>query len=1322
MTSSHSNRWTRAIGIALLLGSATLLQAATPPELINFQGVLRDGDGNPAGGSFGMRFVFYDDTGGAPPCPASGGTLLLIDEHAAVQVSQGLFNVGLGSGIVTPGTATTLAEVFRDHAEVHVEIVVGTETLCPRVRVISAAYSMNSDHLDGKDAAEFLDTSSTSQVKTGDLTVADLQVGGRLTIAGGAPAAGRVLTSDGSGLARWQEPQGSVLGALADRLGAPDPSSLPFAELGTFDCSGGNSATLSFSVDAVNLGDVVGFVGSDRISAPYDYLIAIETTGPVSPEAQIGQPGRLTLQRAGGTTTFSGRITEFGLAAHSGAVPTYVARLEPGAVDLERTTDHRIFSSMHAAEILQTLLNESGLSNFEDRLVATPEPFQMAIQYNESSLGFISRLLEEEGIHYHFEEGASTERLVYGDTNAAFAAVPGSFNYHGDMLDPGTGEEFLSTFHARTRQFTGKASVGGYDFTNPTGPISQGATEPGGTGEFYEFVEAGLTTPTAGVRARKLLDREQVRRSEHTGTGNVAHLKAGHLFTLNDLTPAGLGGSYAVTGITHFARRDPSHTCINYGNVFTAVPSATVYAPPRRTPKPRVHGPITAKVTGPAGEEIYTDEYGRVKVQFHWDREGSSDENSSAWIRVATPTGKTDRDMFLPQVGTEVLVDFVQGDPSQPVVIGSMYNADHLPLLQLPDNRARTELITDAIRLTDSLVMGSALDVGASLGGDVTAVVNNDLALAVGRDAAVNVSNAFDMQVGANMTLHVGGAADLTVGGNHSVTVGGSLFVNGNTDTAVSTGRDLDFVAGRDVGLAASGKFILQSGSTLLANASAIQLEGDGFVRSMIDDDNNSTLQVASWHHNGSYTGASKLAELQEDGDLRIRGALSQFVAFDIAESFLASEALEPGDLVRLDPQRPGAVRRSTGADDRLVLGVISRHPGVLLGGAPFDPADLESVWGEDLATSYRANRAPLREWALAAHDELRLALADLTADADARQELEARIESVCLERFYADRFAAVTLAGRVPVKVDASYGAIEAGDALAPSPLPGVAMKATRPGLVIGIALEGLSEERGEVLTFIDRGHYSPPDTTEASGISQQPADELELETPDPLDALPTLPGHLRIALDQDADDRARFSILRDAGGGLSQELMRLDEDGNLHLRGALRPSALDLAEYHRVNEPVEPGDVLVVDREEPGVMRRARMESDPAVVGIVSAEPGVLLGSGSTGVAASDPGLAAEIDLAHSLGDRDEEARLRLQLERRFRQTHAPIALSGTVLCKVDAGYGAIRVGDLLTTSATAGHAMGAPEALPGTIIGKALEPLDNGTGLIKVLVMLR
>ena len=217
---------------------------------------------------------------------------------------------------------------------------------------------------------------------------------------------------------------------------------------------------------------------------------------------------------------------------------------------------------------------------------------------------------------------------------------------------------------------------------------------------------------------------------------------------------------------------------------------------------------------------------------------------------------------------------------------------------------------------------------------------------------------------------------------------------------------------------------------------------------------------------------------------------------------------------------------------------------------------------------------------------------------------------------------------------------------------------------------------------------------------------------------------GNLQLVLDRKGDNDARFSIFRDGAldGELGDEVFRVDEAGNVFAKGAFRPSAIDLAEYFALSEPASVGELLVVDPEQPGRYRRARTPQNPAVVGIVSAKPGVLLGSGIERIAAADAELEAQLEEARQLGDEDLEASVWASLQERFRETHAPIALSGTVPCKVDAGYGAIRPGDLLTTSATPGHAMLAGEAVPGTIVGKALEALESGTGTIKVLVMLR
>jgi hypothetical protein len=233
----------------------------------------------------------------------------------------------------------------------------------------------------------------------------------------------------------------------------------------------------------------------------------------------------------------------------------------------------------------------------------------------------------------------------------------------------------------------------------------------------------------------------------------------------------------------------------------------------------------------------------------------------------------------------------------------------------------------------------------------------------------------------------------------------------------------------------------------------------------------------------------------------------------------------------------------------------------------------------------------------------------------------------------------------------------------------------------------------------------------------------EIDDRTADPRTGVQSLAANLQVVLDRGGDDEARFSVFRDGdGGSLGAEVLRVDEEGNLFTKGAVRPAAMDIAELHPVGEPVGAADVLVADREHTGRLMLAREAADGAVVGIVSSEPGVLLGSGLERYAASSPELAAQLDQARQTGDRPAEARLWRAIRSGFEASHAAVALGGTVPCKVDASFGAIVVGDLLTTSTTPGHAMRADDPWPGTVIGKALEPLEMGTGTIRVLVMLR
>ena len=276
------------------------------------------------------------------------------------------------------------------------------------------------------------------------------------------------------------------------------------------------------------------------------------------------------------------------------------------------------------------------------------------------------------------------------------------------------------------------------------------------------------------------------------------------------------------------------------------------------------------------------------------------------------------------------------------------------------------------------------------------------------------------------------------------------------------------------------------------------------------------------------------------------------------------------------------------------------------------------------------------------------------------------------------------------------------------------LAVKATGPGPIVGTALEGLASGQGLIVAFVQRSYLGATLAPTARVGAPSDSEHADAQTPglveNPADA--TTVSRLTAPLTMTASDNLASS----------RDILHVDAEGNIFTRGAFHPAAMDLAEFFSVSESAEAGDVLAIDPQNPGQFRRARQAHDTSVVGIVSETPGVLLGSGIDRIVAADATLAAGLEQARLLGDDLREEELWQELKTRFRETHAPVALSGTVPCKVDAGFGAIRPGDLLTTSPTPGHAMRAGDAVAGTIIGKALEPLEDGTGTIRVLVMMR
>lgn len=473
---------------------------------------------------------------------------------------------------------------------------------------------------------------------------------------------------------------------------------------------------LFFILDDFSLvGPIYAMWGQEGISELFDFYAVVDVVNPTPLDliTTVGASGRITVPDGAGVREIHGIVSQIGLLGQQGVGLRYVVRLQPPIAKLGLVSDYRTHQNQTVPVVLGNRLFDAGFTDWEDRTLDTYPERDFIMQYAETDFSFLSRLLEEEGIFYFFEENATSATLVFADTNSSMPTA-GPINFSAGN-PPGVANSAIVSFQRAAALFSHTATFGSYDFESAVASVRQSVNNVGGTGEIYNFqpaTRAPLTTAEAQRRAQIDAGRAAGSGVPYQGSGNTPKIRAGYRFSLVD--PGGLfDGEYVATRVTHLALTDEQGQHL-YGNRFAAMPSATLFVPPRKTPLPRVRGPVTAVVVGVSGEEWYTDQYGRLKVQFFFDRYGSNDETSSAWIRVAAPVGRlgekySGADSFIDnrvpsvayphqgqneepgnfaanisRIGQEVLVQFLDGDPSLPVITGSLYNGVNIPPLALP--------------------------------------------------------------------------------------------------------------------------------------------------------------------------------------------------------------------------------------------------------------------------------------------------------------------------------------------------------------------------------------------------------------------------------------------------------------------------------------------------------------------------------------------------------------------------------------------------------------------------------------------------------------
>jgi type VI secretion system secreted protein VgrG len=563
---------------------------------------------------------------------------------------------------------------------------------------------------------------------------------------------------------------------------------------------------------------VVRFELAEELSQPYEATITLAAEQlHEPPEAMLGRNAQLVLDRAMPDAPAARRIGGVirrveRLALHRDHHVVRVV-LVPALWTLTHVVDSRIFQDQTAREIVATLLREhlpARDRTFRDDCQRIPARREYCVQYGESVFAFVSRLLEEEAIHYHFEPPASDrahEVLVLTDANEAFRSLDGGASRVAvEFVAAHGGVSHVEAIHrfddARELQPT-SVTLGGYNWTHPDRTLreTQSGQDPTGASReqylapgvlsVYEYDPGAFvyTRDDAGPQAAMRRSELAGRGRRLTGDADVMRFAPGRTLDLHGHADSGLDGAYVLTRVVHRGEapevlhehedeRDPTHRS-RYRCEFDCAPfEPLTLRPARRTPKPRIASVQTATVVGPAGEEIHTDHHGRIKVQFHWDRRGQRDEHSSCYLRVQQAwAGASWGFVFLPRIGMEAVVQFVDGDPDMPLVTGTVYNGTHPVPYDLPAQRTRSTIKTNSspggggfneLRFEDAAGSEEIFVHGQK---DWNTVINHDRSTHVGNDESKDVGHDQTEHVGHDQTETVDHDRTRTVHGKETVTV-----------------------------------------------------------------------------------------------------------------------------------------------------------------------------------------------------------------------------------------------------------------------------------------------------------------------------------------------------------------------------------------------------------------------------------------------------------------------------------------------------------------------------------------------------------------------
>jgi type VI secretion system secreted protein VgrG len=607
------------------------------------------------------------------------------------------------------------------------------------------------------------------------------------------------------------------------------------------------SVTTPLGKDALLL---IGFQGAESLSRLFSYQLDMlaQNDTTIAFDRLLGQPITVRLAMPDDEERFfNGICKRVGQGERDETFTRYRMEIVPQLWRLAKKAQSRIFQHLSVPDILKKVLD--GL-DVAWEIQGSFQPRDYCTQYRETDFNFASRLMEEEGIYYFFKHADGSHKMVVANSPASHVALPVASRLIYEELAGGGRDESRIVSWQKTQELrsgkytlwdhcfelqnrnlesqsavtdsvaagrvTHKLNVGGndkleiYDFPGEYAQRFDGVDPGGGdrSADLQHIFEDGRRT--TAIR----MEEETLPSVTIEGRSTCRNLMSGHRFTLERHFNA--DGQYVLTSVQHAATlgldyRSGGADRFEYRNSFTCVPFAAPNRPARTTPKPFVQGSQTATVVGPGGEEIFTDKYGRVKVQFHWDREGQHDQNSSCWVRVAQNwAGKRWGIIFIPRIGQEVIVDFLEGDPDQPIITGRVYNADQMPPYQLPKEKTKSTIKSNSTKGGNGFNELRFEDLKGKE--QVFFHAERDMDERVKHDSREWVGNERHLIVKANQQEHVEGDKHGHVNGNHVEKIDGdmSLTVGGKSNEKIGTIWAAE--SGQEIHLKAGMKIIIEAG------------------------------------------------------------------------------------------------------------------------------------------------------------------------------------------------------------------------------------------------------------------------------------------------------------------------------------------------------------------------------------------------------------------------------------------------------------------------------------------------------------------------------